>query len=332
MGGSCGNRWPDLQLQPARSGDAAEPDRKTRSGDTEFSPSLLIALETRFCGVYLGMADGAAAERTARQVIRTITTLNGPESPALFQAQIFLQEALYLEHKYKEALAQGDQNYARFSPVLGPQNQLTLAALTTRGMTKSAMQDYADAIRDQLAASNIARSLPSGAFAAESNLSDVATMECRSGRFQSGMAHARQVMEESNKRQSALPVFLNTATLALAECLISQRENEQGNAQAVELAQADHLLKSVDIATIAQTPGLAEVEGNIDVAQARLALLGSQYDLAKYYADKARPFLAKQDADDYERKAVARVNAALASHRQAPAHGSLLLGRVPPAD
>ncbi len=277
-----------------------------------FSPYLLIALETRLSGIYLRLGDGLAAERASRQVIAAITAADGPESHALLQPQMYLQEALYAARKYKEAIAQGDENYAKFSKILGPENQLTLAALTMRAETEGAMEDYTDAIRDELALSTLARSLPSGAYLAESNLSDVAAMECRSGHIDAGMAHARQVMVESGKGPAPQPVFLNAATLTLAECMITQQERAGHSPDAAQLAEANRLLTSVNLEVMAQTPGLADVEGNVDTAKARLALLEGHYDLAKQFADKAAPYLAKPEADAYERRAVARVRAALA--------------------
>ncbi len=278
-----------------------------------FSPDLLIALQGRLSGIYLRLDDGVAAERAARQVIATITSNDGPESNTLLQPEMYLQEALYLERKYPEAMALGKQNYARFSKALGPQNQLTLAALTMLGETEGAMEDYPAAIRDELALNEMAEALPGGAYLAESNLSDVAMMECRSGHIDDGIAHARKVVAESGKGASRQPVFLSAATLALAECRIAQMENERHKPQAAVLAEADRLLNAVDIETMAETPGYANVEGNVDADKARLALLEGKLDSAKLFADKAEPYLAKPEADAYERREVARVKATIAA-------------------
>ncbi|WP_263376050.1 protein kinase domain-containing protein [Granulicella aggregans] len=278
-----------------------------------FSPNLLIALEARLSGAYLRLNDGAAAERAARQVIATITSNDGPESNTLFQPQMFLQEALYLERKYPEALAQGKRNYLRFSTALGPQNQLTLAALTMLGQTEGAMEDYTDAIRDELILNKLAEALPGGSYLAESSLADVAGFECHSNRIEAGVEHARQVIAESSKGASPQPVFLNVANLTLAECRIAQMEDEGRAPRATELTEANRLLNSVSIETIIQTPGYADVEGNVDAARARLALLEGKLDSAKLLADKAEPYLAKPEADAYERRAVARVNETIAA-------------------
>ncbi|WP_263377099.1 protein kinase domain-containing protein [Granulicella aggregans] len=278
-----------------------------------FSPELLIALEGRLSGIYLRLDDGVAAELAARQVIATITLNDGPESNALLQPEMYLQESLYLERKYSEAIAQGRKNQQRFSKALGPQNQLTLAALTMLGETEGAMEDYEDAIRDELAVGKLAEGMPGGAYLAQSNLSDVAMMECRSNHISAGMSHARQVMAESGNGASRQPVFLSAGTLALAECRIALMENEKHKPPVTELAEADRLLSAVDIGAMAQTPGYANVEGNVDADKARLALLEGRLDSAKLYADKAAPYLAKPEADAYERRAVARVKGLVAA-------------------
>jgi serine/threonine protein kinase/DNA-binding winged helix-turn-helix (wHTH) protein len=278
-----------------------------------FNPGLLISLEGRLAGIYLRLDDGAAAERAASQVIDTITTNDGPESNALLQPEMYLQEALYLERKYQDAITQGRKNYARFSRALGPRNQLTLAALTMLGETEGAMENYEDAIRDELVVSKLAEGLPGGAYLTESNLSDVAMMECRSNHVDAGMAHARQVITESGKNDSRQPVFLNAGTLALAECKVAEMESDGHTPQAKLLTETDKLLNTVDIDSMSQTPGYANVEGNVDADKARLALLEGKLDLAKLFVEKASPFLAKPEADAYERRAVARVKKMVAA-------------------
>jgi hypothetical protein len=90
-------------------------------------------------------------------------------------------------------------------------------------------------------------------------------------------------------------------------------EDERHAPQAAELAEANRLLSSVSIEVIAQTPGYAGVEGNVDAAKARLALLEGKLDSAKLFADRAAPYLATPEADAYERRAVDRVKAEVAA-------------------
>jgi hypothetical protein len=139
-------------------------------------------------------------------------------------------------------------------------------------------------------------------------------MECRTNHIDAGIAHARQVLAETGKGTASQPVFVNAANLTLAECMIIRQESQGHKTSAEQLAEANRLLANVSIETMAQTPGLADVEGNVDTARARLALLEGRYDSAKQFADKAAPYLTKPDADPYERRAVARVKAALAAH------------------
>ena len=98
-------------------------------GTPGFERTLLLSLKLRFSLVYMELQQWNNVERVNRDVIGYLTSLNGPESPTLFQPQLFLEEALNNEGKYQETIALGRSNYARFSKVLGPSNLLTLSSL-----------------------------------------------------------------------------------------------------------------------------------------------------------------------------------------------------------
>ena len=124
---------------------------KRAQASPNFPASLLIKLNTRFCGIYLGMNDGKDAERVARNLIATVAALRGQDSPELYQLDGFLEEALFVQGKAKEAIDQSGRDYAQFRQSLGPENQLTLASLYMHAQAEAAIGDYDDAIRDNLA-------------------------------------------------------------------------------------------------------------------------------------------------------------------------------------
>jgi hypothetical protein len=280
-----------------------------------FSQSLLLNMKARFCGIYLRLNRGADAEQAARAVIAATIALKGPDSPALFQPEMFLEEALYLQGKNKEVIQQSTSDYARFGQVLGPQNQLTLSALTMRAESETLMENYAAAITDYLAIYNAEKSNPSGGFLKENSLSEAATCECHSGRFASGIEHARTVVRESSGSgtNDALPVFVNTANFNIAECLISQQEEPARTPSPKALKEASALLDKVDVGLVSQAAGQADFEGGVDVARARLSLLLKNAPAAKHWADKAAKFIDKEGADPYDRNALDRVRKSLAT-------------------
>ncbi len=281
-----------------------------------FNPRLLSALEIRIGSVYLPMNDGAHAEQAERDAIAELESA-GTQSLALAIPRLFLEEALVLEGKFKEAIAVGNSNYRQVRERLGPQNQLIMAILTNTAQAEGALEDYDDAIRDELALNEVAKTIPSARYLQEDTLTDVALAECRSGRFSSGMKHAQQVIKESSGGATALPVFVNVSRFTLAECLIAQQEGLGRAAPMHALDQAGVLLQELNIPLVQQTAGDAGFEGACDVEEARLALLRGQTALAKDEADKAAPFMLRSDADAYERRVLTRVRAALVSGKPA---------------
>jgi non-specific serine/threonine protein kinase len=269
----------------------------------DFDPALLLRLKKQFCGTYVRMGDGANLERVSREIIALIVKQNGAASPALFLYQMYLEEAFYLQGKYAESIAQGDQNFARFSAVLGGQNQLTRGTLATRAAAEGQLERYSDAVRDDLALHAAASLDPSDKRLEAGSLNDAATFECRSGDFQTGIRHAREVIQDTGTGPLAQPMFFNGSMFTLAECLIGEQEVYPSRPDVKALTEARALLAKVDIKSMSETSDESAYEGARDLAQARVALLRRQYEEARSYISAAAPFFARPNADPYELRA-----------------------------
>lgn len=276
-----------------------------------FNPFLLIALETRFCGIYLGLDEGLHAERAARDAIAVIKALEGPDSPELLEPEMLLEEALYLEGKFPEALQQSKSDYARFSQILGPENNLTLAALFMKAQNEGAMEDYDDAIRDSLAVYGVQPTASSSNFLQENSLWTAASFECHAGRIRSALDDARKVIQDSRAAATNQPFLVNTSNFTVAECLISEAETSSQNHNTDLLNEASHLLENLNVPLVSNVPGNRDFEGAVDVAHARIALLRKNPNSARAYALKAVPFVNKPGGDTYEKKVLARVQNSL---------------------
>jgi DNA-binding winged helix-turn-helix (wHTH) protein/serine/threonine protein kinase len=276
-----------------------------------FDPALLIGLEARFCGIYLALNDGANTERAAKEVIAAINALRGPNSPQAFESEMFLEEALFLQGKFREALKQSTKDYASFSRILGSDNQLTLAALYMKATNEGSLENYDDAVKDALAVYSVESSNSSSKFLRENSLWAAASFECHAGRINSGIDHARQVIKESSPTATDQPYFVNTAQFTLAECFISEAENSTLRQNVGLMNQADGLLKNLNIPLVSSIMGSSDFEGIVDVAEARLSLLRKDPGSARRYALKAAPFVNKPGGDPYEKKVLARVQISL---------------------
>ncbi len=278
---------------------------------TDFSPQLLIGMKIRLALLYEALNDAPNAERASREVIASIIALEGLDSHSLFQAEMALDQALYLENKMEEAKERTGRDYETFLKALGPDNQLTLAALYMHAEAEASLGDRDNAIRDLLALYAAERSNPSGKYLQEDSLSTAASLECQMGRFASGIEHARQALKESSAESAPQPIFVNTSKFAIAECLISQQEASGTRPDQRILNAADILLKAVNLPLVKQAPGLSNFEGAMDVAAARLALLRGDKEAARTYAEKAEPFAKTAESDPYENQALARVISSL---------------------
>lgn len=272
-------------------------------GTAGFGSELLFSLKARIAAVYLQEGNGVDAERQVRQTMGEIATLRGADSPELFEPELILEEALFIEGRYQDAIGQGLQNNERYAKVLGPDNTLTLAALETSARSEGALREYGIAIAHELDLIATERQLPARA-PAENSLAIAASLECHSGHFASGIGHAREVIRESSVAPP-LTGPANRGAYVLAECLIA-REEDAGVRTAGALDEAGRLLEGIDVGVITVGPGNLIYEGDVHLAQARLARLRGQYDVARQHKAKAMPFFNKPGADPYEQAALNR--------------------------
>ena len=272
-----------------------------------FNPALLTALRLRFAGVYLRLNDGPDAERVSRQTISGISALHGPDSPETFQARMFLEQALYLQDHVRDVEQQSSLDYDLFLKDLGAQNQLTMSALFMRAQAETSLGEYEPAIRDSMTINNRERTVPNGAYWQESSLTSAALAECHANQFAAGLAHAREVINESVSSATPQPLFTNFGRFAAAECLLSREETAGGQAGGKALNEVDQLLSKTDSQLVSRTAGLTDFEGPFELARARLALLRGQTDLANSLIQKAAPFLEKASSDAYERQTLERI-------------------------
>jgi eukaryotic-like serine/threonine-protein kinase len=277
-----------------------------------FDPLLLVRMKGIFAGTYVRLGDGVNLERTSKEVIAILSHQFGSESPRLLPFQMYLEESYYLQGRYADTITQADQNYSRFNLVLGPQNQLTLATLSTRAAAEAQLGRYADAVRDDLTLYAAELPLPSGRRIGEGALSDAALFECRRGNFRDGIQYARQVIADTGSGPSPQPMFMNQSMLTVAECEIDEQRTHPTSDKVRVLNEAATLLNTVDLAATAEDTGDARYQSAYNLARAQLALLRGQFTDSRRYVAAAVPLLSRKDADPYEKKALEWVRTSLA--------------------
>ncbi len=276
-----------------------------------FDPMLLIWIKGRLCGLYVRLQDGPHLEATAEDRIRDIRSRFGGDSPMLVSYEMYLEEAYFLEGKYREAIQQADRNEPRFKRLLGADNQYTLAVLATRAASLAQLGRYPEAVQNDLNLSEMEKGNPSGKRIRVGSLGDAALFSCRSHQFQAGEEYARQAMKESGPGPNSMPGFFNGATFALAECGVAEQEAAaHPDPQALHVTQA--LLKAVDPAAIAQQTGDSGYDSLQNLAEARVALLQGDYLAAAQSVAKTDAFFGEPGRDPYELQQYQRVKERLA--------------------
>jgi hypothetical protein len=276
------------------------------------SPATMLTLRQRFCHLYLRMGDGPKAEEAARDLLAATARVDGAGSPSLLFAQMNLQEALFAEGKLTESIREITTSYPRFVQLLGPASLYTLQTLSTRAAAEGELKDYDDAIRDDLAVYESARTSPSAKMFQVAGLDDAASSECRVHRFSSGIDHARQAYQQTKLEPGTSPGLAGGTAFALAECLLSQHESSASKAEATALREVRGLLDSIDVNAVVHFSANPGFKGIMDVAEARLNFAEGHFEAARQMADKARPFFDGPNVDPDEKEALNRLEASLA--------------------
>ena len=287
--------------------------------DPELKRSMSTDIKLRSGGIYVFENDGVNLERVAREVIASETQLRGLQSTYILPAQMYLQEAFYSEGKYQAAIEQGKRNRQKFLEVLSSDHQLTLGTLATKAAAEAQLEQYSDAVEDDLELNRDSVGLPSGARMAAGALHDAALFECHMGRFQAGIEHARQVLAKWGSGPQAQPVFAEGSKHVIAECIIGEQESKASRPDEKRLREADGLLRSLNLPLVAQAVGNHDLEQSVDLDRGRLFLLRGEYAQSGEIVAKLAPAMHKDVVDTYDKRQFVRLNQALAAHGAAAA-------------
>jgi TolA-binding protein len=289
--------------------DVAQNDN--RSAGQQFSAALQLAqaapsLDERTClrlkqrlAFSLFHIDGwSQAEALLRSLTNEYSKLDGPGSPNVLQARIYLAEALYSEHKYADAIREATEVYPGLAKRLGEDHQLTLQILATRAAAEGSLRQWEAAIRDDLAV--YSRSMHKGgpeAFNSIGSLSDAGISQCKLGRYAEGEANTRKALFESIKLYGPRSALAGGVSYALATCLAGRNK----------VNEASELLNNIDIKAVTQFAGDPAVPADIDLLKGRISFKRGDYKAALAFATAAAPMLDRADADPDDHQSLVKL-------------------------
>jgi len=299
-----------LESDPSKAVPPLERAIRLAEATPGFDPLLLLWIKGRYCGLYVRMQDGPNLEAAARERIRAISARYGADSPMLVSYEMYLQEAYYLQNKFKDAVEQADRNYPRFKHLVGDQSQYTLAVLANRAASLAQLGRYSEAANDDMRLYELEADDPSGYRMKVGSLHDAALFTCRAGKYQKGLEEARRVASEAGPGPNSMPAFFNGAKFIQAECMLGEQESSRKvNSRTVE--NAELLLKQVDTDLIARQAGEPAYAAFVTLGKARVAMLRQDFSAAADHVSKVQVFFAKPGNDPYELQQYRRVKARL---------------------
>ena len=247
------------------------------------------------------------AEQCFREEIEEAKAF-GARDEQLAPEQVGLVQALRYQRRFHDVLQQINSVYPAVLKQLGPDADYPMVLLGIRAEAEAALEQWDDAIRDDLAVAEHAKKVDPKSFPAIASLSDVALSECRSGRTEAGEGHAREAVKAIDV-PGGNPGFTGAIKEVLASCLIPHIPEHPANLG--RLNEAERLLAGIDVAVVSGSLGDAKWGANVDLDRAQIAFYHAQYALSAKYLDAARPGFSSPEADAYQKKAVAALDAAI---------------------
>lgn len=271
----------------------------------DFDQTARLTFRQRLAFANLRLGDGATAERLFRGLSRDFTAIEGPDGPNVLMIGMNIAQALMVQARHAEAVAQANAIYPRLAARLGPEHEMTLQLLTTRAQSEGALESWPEAIRDDLAVHAIAvKKQGPKSFFAVATLSDAATAECRGGRTADGL---RDATEANAMAQAAFGkvAITDAASYTVAECLlIAGRPGEA----------VSHLL-GIDRSAVSALAADPNWGANIDLAEARIAAAAGDVAEARRLLKVTRVVYNAPRADAYQARMWRQVNAQVARAR-----------------
>jgi eukaryotic-like serine/threonine-protein kinase len=271
----------------------------------DFDQTARFNLRQRLAFTYIRLGDGVTAERLARELIAASSSVNGPDSPYVLRVRLNLAQAFMIEGKHQEVIQEANSIYPDFLAKFGPDHELTMQLLATRGQSEGSLGMYDDTVRDDLAIYNIALQKQGRAsFYAIATLSDASTAQCRSDHLAEGEVNARKAYEASVKAFGPRAGLSGGIALSLANCLIGLGK----------LQEASKLVEQIDAKTVAQLTGDPDVGAEVNLAEAEISLRQGKYAQAQKYVESARPAFSRPDAEAYQKHKLDSLSAAINNH------------------
>ncbi|WP_293375517.1 winged helix-turn-helix domain-containing protein [Phenylobacterium sp.] len=257
----------------------------------------------RVAFAHIRLGDGAGAAAMFGRLAAGYGRLEGPDGPDVLMVRMNLVQALMIQARHAEAVDEANRLYPKLLAALGPDHEMTLQLLSTRGQSEGALERWDAAIADTGLVHQMAvRKQGEGSFFAIASAADGGTAKCRSGRRAEALNDLAAAWRQAH---IAFPGSALQDALAFAwgACLIDDGQVEAGAAR----------LAGIDRKGVAQLTGDPDWGANLDLANAQIAVARGDKAAARQALDAAAPAFSKPTAEAYQVRAYRLLREKLAS-------------------
>ena len=255
-----------------------------------FDPGSRLTFLQREAFAHIRLGDGPVAESLFRRLAAGYAALEGPDGADVLMVRLNLAQALMIQGKHAQAVAEADALYPKMLIRLGPEHELTLQLLSTRAQSEGALDRWDAAIADTRKVHAIAvKTVGPGSFFGIASLTDGATAQCRAGRLDGGL---RDIAEARANAHAAFPgsALENAVDFTYANCLI----------RAGRFDEAERRLGGIKPQAVAQLAGDPDWGANLEIAKAEIALAKGDRAGARTRLAAAGPAMRKPAAEAYQ--------------------------------
>lgn len=268
----------------------------------DFDRTARLTFRQRLAFTKIRLGDGAAAERLFRALGRDFAAIEGPDGPNVLMIGMNVAQALMIEGRHADAVAQANAVYPRLRARLGEDHEMTLQLLTTRAESEGVLERWEDAIRDDLTVHAIAvRKQGPKSFFAVATLTDAATAQCRGGHLAEGLRNAGEAHRMAREGFGKAALTDGTAyTLAACEIAAGRYDEAAGH------------LAGIDRRAVAELAGDPQWGANVDLALAQIAAARHRTNEARRLIQATKAVFTAAGAEPYQARAWRTLAAGLA--------------------
>jgi hypothetical protein len=230
------------------------------------------------------------ADALLRDLEQRQLALHGPLHPDTLLLQLTVAKNLLAQKSYSAAAEMLNRLYPSVVAVFGADNRQTLLALMAREQANVMLERYDDAVSDDMKIYQLTVAKQGEhALMALISLNDAAIALCRGGREKEGFDDVKRAYDAADATFGPKSAYGQTIAQSLAFCLIKLKQ----------YSEAASLLDGLDRAATARASMDADMDAEIDLMQADIAIAAGDLPRARGLLQAPIKAFSRNQTDPY---------------------------------